>query len=86
MCQNQTSCILNGAIAPEFLSDLVSVMQHAPYTLSVYGSNDTGLTKMNPLTVRIFDINSGKVCTRFLDVYYTWGNGGHSRRNLWQDE
>ena len=71
--KTKTSCILNGAIAPEFRSELVGVMQHAPYTLSIDGSNDNALNKMNPLTVRIFDINRGKVDTRFLDMCTTRG-------------
>ncbi|KAK1898498.1 Protein FAM200B [Dissostichus eleginoides] len=32
-------------------------MRENPFTLVTDGSNDTGLEKMNPLTVRIFDIN-----------------------------
>ena len=71
--KTKTSFILNGAIAPEFLSELIGVMQQSPYALSVDGSNDTGLNKMNPLTVRIFDINCGKVDTRFLDMCTTRG-------------
>ena len=51
----KTSCILNRAVATEFQGELVSIMQKAPYSLSVDGSNDTALQKMNPLTVRIFD-------------------------------
>ena len=48
-------------------------MQQSPYALSVDGSNDIGLNKMNLLTVRIFDINRGKVDTRFLDICTTRG-------------
>ena len=71
--KTKTTCILNGAVAPEFASELVSYMQSALFTLSVDGSNDTGLEKMNPLTVRIFDINRGKVDTRFFDMCTTVG-------------
>lgn len=71
--KTKTSCILNGAVAPEFRAELVSVMQQAPYSLSVDGSNDSGLLKMNPLTVRMFDENRGKVNTRFLDMCTTSG-------------
>ena len=48
-------------------------MQKAPYSLSVDGSNDTGLQKMNPLTVRIFDEDRKRVETRFLDMCTTSG-------------
>lgn len=71
--KTKTTCILNGAVAPEFASELVSYMQSALFTLSVDGSNDTGLEKMNPLTVRIFDINRGKVDTQFFDMCTTAG-------------
>ena len=71
--KTKTTCILNGAVAPEFASELVSYMQGALFTLSVDGSNDTGLEKMNPLTVRIFDINRGKVDTPFFDMCTTVG-------------
>ena len=48
-------------------------MQKAPYSLSVDGSNDTSLQKMNPLTVRIFDEDRKRVETRFLDMCTTSG-------------
>ena len=54
--KTKTSCILNNAIGPEFQHELVSLMQQSPYSLCIDGSNDTGLFKMNPLTVRIFDL------------------------------
>ena len=34
----------------------------------VDGSNDTGLENMLPVTVRIFDINFGRVMTKFFDM------------------
>ena len=48
-------------------------MQQSPYYLCIDGSNDTGLLKMNPHTVRIFDLNRKKVDTRFLDMCMTNG-------------
>jgi len=38
-------------------------MQKSPFSLATDGSNDNGMLKMNPLAVRIFDINLGKVKT-----------------------
>lgn len=61
------------ASAPEFQHELVSLMQQSPYSLRIYGSNGTGLLKMNPLTVRIFDLTRTKVDTRFLDMCTTSG-------------
>ena len=51
----------------------MTTMQSVPFSLSVDGSNDTDLYKMNPLTVQIFDIRCQKVCTRFLDMCTTSG-------------
>ena len=68
--KTKTSCILNRAIASEFKAELVSAMQKLPYSLSVDGSNDAQLMKMNPITVRIF---YDKVETRFLDMGTTSG-------------
>ena len=71
--KTKTTCILNRAAAPQFREDLVSLMQQTPYSLSVDGSNDTSLEKINPLTVRVYDEKSQKVDTRFLDMCTTSG-------------
>ena len=67
----KTACILNGALAKELQGLLIDNMKQNPFSLATDGSNDTGLQKMNPLTVRIFDINRGCVTTRFLDMCLT---------------
>ena len=43
-------------------------MQEIPYRLMLDGSNDTGLSKMFPITVRVFDVNFNKVMTKFFDM------------------
>ena len=48
-------------------------MQIQPYSIAVDGSNDSGLEKMNPMTVRLYDVNNGKVVTQFLDMCLTKG-------------
>ena len=58
---------------PKFQHELVSLMQQSRYSLCIDGSNDTGSLKMNPLTVRIFDLTRTKVDTRFLDMCTTSG-------------
>ncbi|XP_034093505.1 uncharacterized protein LOC117560670 isoform X2 [Gymnodraco acuticeps] len=67
----KTTCLINEAVAPHFKKELVMKMRENPFTLGTDGSNDTGLEKMNPLTVRIFDTN--KVAHRFLDMCTTSG-------------
>ncbi len=43
-------------------------MQNLPYSLMLDSSNDNGLEKMFPVTVRIYDVNFGRVLTKFLDM------------------
>ena len=50
------------AVAPILKQELVS-----------HGSSDTGLKKMNPIGVHLYDINLGKVVSRLLDMGCTSG-------------
>ena len=61
----KATCILNYAVAPSLKKKLVDNMMVNTFSVSVDGSNDVGLTKMNPLTVRIFDAESNRVVTQF---------------------
>ncbi len=58
----KATCMLNLAVAPILVENLVESMKSHPFSISTDGSNDTGLEKMNPATVRSF------VSTRFLDM------------------
>ena len=49
----KTTCIINGALAPYFKDSLLEAMKNGPFSLTVDGSNDNGLLKMNALTVQI---------------------------------
>lgn len=49
------------------------MMKNKPCSLAVDGSNDTELEKMNPLTVRIYDVNRSKVQLHLLDMCCTSG-------------
>ena len=64
----KATCMLNEAVAPMLIKDLLQNMKCYPFSLSVDGSNDNGLKKMNPFTVRIFDVNASRIVTRFLDM------------------
>jgi hypothetical protein len=64
----KATCMLNLAVAPMLVDDLVQQMKTHPYSLSTDGSNDTGLHKMNPAMVRIYDIKENRIVTRFLDM------------------
>ena len=48
-------------------------MKTGPFSISVDGSNDSGMEKMNPMTVRLYCKTEGKVVTRFLDMCTTTG-------------
>ena len=64
----KATCMLNEAVAPALLEDLLESMKRHPFSISVDGSNDSDLAKMNPITVRLYDLNSNKVVTRFVDM------------------
>ncbi len=69
----KTTCIINGAFAPHFKSALIEAMKSSPFSLAVDGSNDSGIEKMNPITVRLYEPGVGKIVTRFLDMCTTTG-------------
>ena len=71
--RTKTMCILNKALQPHFESLLVAQMKDKPFSLAVDGSNDAGLHKMNPVTVRTYDSVTGFVTTRLLDMCLTSG-------------
>lgn len=64
----KTTSIINRALAPEFSSSVICMIQTQPFTLSLDGSNDQEEQKLVPLTVRVFDADLGKVTSRFLDM------------------
>lgn len=64
----KATCMLNLAVAPLLVESLVESMSNHPFSLSIDGSNDSGLKKM---TVRIFDYEANRLSTRFLDTCTT---------------
>lgn len=61
----KTTAILNGAVAPTFKAERVTTMKQSPFSIRIDGSSDTGLEKMNPITVRTFDIGGERVDSRW---------------------
>ena len=82
--RTKSSCILNGAVSPLLKSELISVMLEKPFSLCIDGSSDTDLQKMNPITVRIFDLNSCKVGMRFLDMCTTSGTNAATAEAIFE--
>ena len=71
--RTKTTCILNGALAVDLQKSLVDHMKNEPFSLATDGSNDSGLQKMNPLTVCIYDADRGRVMMQLLDMCLTTG-------------
>ena len=63
-------------MAPNFLKGTIEAMKAYLYSLSTDGSNDTDWEKMNPLTVRLYDVNTSRVVTNFIDMCCTTGPTG----------
>lgn len=71
--RTKTTCIVNHSLAPYFQSLVVDAMRSQPFSICIDGSNDTGIEKMNPMTIRYFSTNQGAVVTHFLDICITTG-------------
>ena len=72
--RTKTSAILNEAIAPKCHQYIVNHCKEHPYNVGTDGSNDTRTEKMNPVSIRIFDINRSKTVTNhFFDMCLTQG-------------
>ena len=70
----KTTSILNRAIKTDSQKNLIDQMKESCFSICTDGSNDRNLEKMNPITVRIFDINQHKAKLRVHLLYL----------NLWQ--
>ena len=66
--RKKSMATLNYAVEPALEEDLVSAMKNSRFSILIDGSNGSGLEKMNPITVRIFDIRGRTVQSKFLDM------------------
>ena len=55
-------------LGDHFFKKLKSDMQEIPYSLMLDGSNDTDLSKMFPIAVRVFDVRFNRLMTKFFDM------------------
>ena len=63
------SLIIVAEIYIIFRSELIRQMNSGPYSLGTDGSNDeSGIKKLNPVLIRLFDDNKGKVSVQLLDM------------------
>ena len=67
--KTKTFCILNRAFYLDLQQSLISKMKVSVFSLSTDGINYQNLVKMNPVTLRIYDVNQHNVVTKFLDMF-----------------
>lgn len=60
--RTKTAAIVNW-IGGHMKEELISTMKTGPFSIMLDASNDTGLYKMFPVTVRIFDTNFDRIMT-----------------------
>ena len=57
-------------------------MTQSPFSTILDGSNDTGLQKMYPVTVRIFDVNFNCIMKKFFDINFLEGTDAPSAASM----
>ena len=72
--QTKATSVINEALAPHCHEYLIQHCKTHPFSLGTGSSNDTGLERMNPVCLQIFDVNcSKKVTSHFLNMCLTSG-------------
>jgi len=81
--RTKTTAIINKALGPHCHSYVVKHCRNHPFSIGIDGSSDTDVEKMNPATVRIFDINRAKTVTsRFYHMCVTSGRDASKAETL----
>ena len=65
-CGRTKTAAIVSCVGDQFQLDQIADLKKLPFSLMLDGSNDTGVLKMFPVTVRIFDINHQRIMTTFL--------------------
>ena len=68
----KTVAIAN-CIGDHFFDEMKERMTQYSLSITLDGSNDTGLQKMYPVTVRIFDVNFNRIMKTFFDMNFLEG-------------
>ena len=72
--KTKTFTILNEVFAPHCLDYIVQHCKTHPYSVGHDCSNDTGIQKMNPVSIRVFDVKRSKtVRDNFFNMCLTEG-------------
>lgn len=73
--RTKSSCILNYALAQNVREALIEKMKSGPFSLAIDGSSDQNVEeKLNHLTVKYLDSESGMIANQLLDMCVTKGN------------
>ena len=81
--RTKTAAIINKALGPHGHSYVVQHCRNHPFSIGIDGSSDTDVEKMNPATVRIFDINRAKTVTcHFYHMCVTSGRDASKAETL----
>ena len=81
--RTKTAAIVN-CMGDYFFNKLKADMQELPYSLMLDGSNDAGIEKMFPVTVRVFDVNFKRVMTKFFDINVIEGWDASTAESMFQ--
>ena len=81
--RTKTTVIINKSFAPHCVDYIVEHCKSQPYSVGTDGSNDTGVEKINPICVKIFDVNRLKtVTTHFVDMCLKSGADGSTAEGI----
>ena len=81
--RTKTTAILYKSLAPHCLNYIVEHCKVHPYSVGTDGSSDTGIEKMNPICVKIFDVTRSRTVTaHFLDMCLTSGVGSATAEGI----
>ena len=72
--RTKTAAIVN-CMGDNFFEELKADMQENPFSIMLDTSNDTGVQKMFPMTVRIFDTCFSRIMTKLFDINLSGGQG-----------
>ena len=83
MGRMKSTWIINEALVLHLLWEAVSAMRDNMFSLATNESHDTGLEKMNPLAVWIYEVNTSRcVFTQVIDICCTTGPGGGTAESI----
>ncbi|XP_058941996.1 uncharacterized protein [Pocillopora verrucosa] len=81
--RTKTMAIINKALGPHCHRYVVQHCQKHPFSIGIDGSSDTDVEKMNPATVRIFDVERAKTVTsHFYHMCVTSGRDASKAETL----